>query len=273
MNNYKTFANDLEAYSSLTLEVKRKVYISRSLFDSKKGFLKQEEKMVDLIKLNPSEVLLKPFWLDPVYKVSDPILQKLLNIESDLLAKYIQKDSDFSLLIRESVYEKLLFAQSLMPDNFKIVVKVGYRPVSVQLDLFEEIFKLLKIVNPSFEDEKLYKLTSEFVTDPRINIPPHSTGAAIDIDLLDINTGKNLDMGSPINYPDDMSWTFNFDKLNQLQIDNRLLLTETMIQAGFANLPSEWWHFSYGDQRWAIFYNQKDALYDKYEGKNSISSD
>ena len=34
-----------------------------------------------------------------------------------------------------------------------------------------------------------------------------------------------------------------------------------MLEAGFTNLPSEWWHFEYGDKNWSAVVD-KPALYD-----------
>ena len=42
---------------------------------------------------------------------------------------------------------------------------------------------------------------------------------------------------------------------------NRRLLYWLMIDAGFASNPSEWWHFSFGDQMWAKLRNEPEALY------------
>ena len=33
-----------------------------------------------------------------------------------------------------------------------------------------------------------------------------------------------------------------------------------MMDAGFGNLPSEWWHYEYGDKNWADIQG-KSALY------------
>jgi D-alanyl-D-alanine dipeptidase len=33
-----------------------------------------------------------------------------------------------------------------------------------------------------------------------------------------------------------------------------------MIKAGFTNLPTEWWHYDYGDKFWA-YYNKTRTLY------------
>ena len=32
---------------------------------------------------------------------------------------------------------------------------------------------------------------------------------------------------------------------------NRRMLYNVMTAAGFTNLPSEWWHYDYGDNMWA----------------------
>jgi D-alanyl-D-alanine dipeptidase len=42
---------------------------------------------------------------------------------------------------------------------------------------------------------------------------------------------------------------------------NRRLLYWLMVDAGFASNPSEWWHFSFGDQMWAKLRNEAEALY------------
>jgi D-alanyl-D-alanine dipeptidase len=34
-----------------------------------------------------------------------------------------------------------------------------------------------------------------------------------------------------------------------------------MAEAGFANHPDEWWHYSYGDQTWAALTGRRAALY------------
>ena len=38
------------------------------------------------------------------------------------------------------------------------------------------------------------------------------------------------------------------------------MLYNVMLQSGFTNLPSEWWHYDYGTKFWG-YYKKKDALY------------
>ena len=47
---------------------------------------------------------------------------------------------------------------------------------------------------------------------------------------------------------------------NEMVRENRRLLYNTMVGQGFTNLPSEWWHFDYGNRFWA-FYKKKKAIY------------
>jgi D-alanyl-D-alanine dipeptidase len=77
----------------------------------------------------------------------------------------------------------------------------------------------------------------------------HNFGVAVDITIVDEN-GEELDMGfSPFRKSTfEIYWQFvkmklGFD-LNDKQIGNRKLLSETMINAGFLPLSHEWWHFN-----------------------------
>ena len=75
----------------------------------------------------------------------------------------------------------------------------------------------------------------------------HSRGSAVDVTLLDMKTGKEVDMGSPfdlfsvISHPDCRDITGE-------QYENRMLLQKTMVRNGFRTLDCEWWHFSLEDE-------------------------
>jgi D-alanyl-D-alanine dipeptidase len=42
---------------------------------------------------------------------------------------------------------------------------------------------------------------------------------------------------------------------------NRLILIRAMEAAGFTNYLGEWWHWSYGDQGWALRVGSPNAFY------------
>ncbi|MEA1973540.1 MAG: M15 family metallopeptidase, partial [Candidatus Cloacimonadota bacterium] len=44
-------------------------------------------------------------------------------------------------------------------------------------------------------------------------------------------------------------------------LKNRRILYWAMIEEGFENYPDEWWHYSFGDQMWAMLYGNSDAYY------------
>ncbi len=75
----------------------------------------------------------------------------------------------------------------------------------------------------------------------------HSRGSAVDLTLLDMRTGREVDMGSPfdlfseVSHPDSRAVT-------QKQYDNRMFLQRAMTRNGFKPIDCEWWHFSLRDE-------------------------
>ena len=58
-----------------------------------------------------------------------------------------------------------------------------------------------------------------------------------------METGEELDMGSPYDYFGSESWIKN-SNLNREQRKNRSLLQKVMKNSGFRNYAQEWWHFT-----------------------------
>ena len=75
----------------------------------------------------------------------------------------------------------------------------------------------------------------------------HSRGSTVDLTLLDMATGKELDMGSPFDYFSPLSHPDCRD-VTPAQYDNRMLLRELMTKNGFVPIDCEWWHFTLGDE-------------------------
>lgn len=94
---------------------------------------------------------------------------------------------------------------------------------------------------------RLFAIPSEDPATP----PPHSTGAAIDLTLID-EAGREVDMGSPLDENSERSMPDFFaaatDEAGRAAHARRGLLRDAMAAAGFERNPSEWWHFSQGDQ-------------------------
>lgn len=71
----------------------------------------------------------------------------------------------------------------------------------------------------------------------------HTRGSTIDLTLIDLASGKPLDMGSPYDFFGKISWPES-DEVSAEARRNRLLLRSLMLQNGFRPLEQEWWHFT-----------------------------
>ncbi len=120
----------------------------------------------------------------------------------------------------------------LVRPGCKLLILDALRPRSVQYILWEKL---------EGTPEQLY------VADPRIG-SIHNYGFAVDLTIVD-DQGRELDMGTPF---DDFtplaqakleSQFLAEGALSEAQWKNRLLLREVMEDAGFIQLPIEWWHY------------------------------
>lgn len=70
----------------------------------------------------------------------------------------------------------------------------------------------------------------------------HNQGVAVDLTVVELATGRELDMGTPF---DEFSERAHTAKATGTVAANRRLLVEAMAAEGFVNYVSEWWHFSF----------------------------
>ncbi|NDE91200.1 MAG: D-alanyl-D-alanine dipeptidase [Alphaproteobacteria bacterium] len=180
--------------------------------------------------------------------------------------------SPFSL--RTGNAQKLGMAQAAlqqMKPGWRFKIFDAYRPVPVQAYMVAHSFyhiakeqglEPLQLTASERDSvlEQVYRIWSPPNTDP-LTPPPHSTGAAIDVTLVDAQ-GAEIDMGSPIDFNGDESNPDFFKNKNARFHANRMLLCDAMTSQGFVRHHTEWWHFSYGDQYWAWSKNQNHhAIY------------
>ena len=174
-------------------------------------------------------------------------------------------NAESQCFVRREVYEKLLEATKLLPEGYRFRILDAWRPFLLQRELYEkyseDIINEFELENCSEVQKKT--VISKFVSDPVCDreIPPvHTTGGAVDLTIIDGN-GMELDMGSRFDEFTDRTYTafYEREKLESIR-DNRRLLYHIMTGVGFTNLPSEWWHYDYGDRFWA-FYHKRPALY------------
>ena len=81
----------------------------------------------------------------------------------------------------------------------------------------------------------------------------HSRGSAIDLTLLDMKTGREVDMGGPFDLFSEVSHP-DFRGITNEQYENRMLLRNAMVRNGFQPIDCEWWHFSLKDEPYPDIY-------------------
>lgn len=170
--------------------------------------------------------------------------------------------------LREGVYRRLLAVARSLPQGMTLLVLDGWRPWRVQQYLFETLSEAIRDANPDIAEQELMERTREFVSLPSRSPEapsPHLTGGAVDVTLCDAD-GLPLDMGTlfdeamPASHAAALEPREAAQSRNQPR-DNRRLLYHAMLAQGFTNLPSEWWHFDYGDQLWAHYRGHVQATY------------
>ena len=168
--------------------------------------------------------------------------------------------------VRQEVFDKLKTAQSLLPKGLKLRILDTWRPFALQEELYKKysqsIIKTLKLEDADPETRE--KVIAKYVSMPQKNrsLPAvHTTGGAVDLTLI-YDNGRKLDMGSDFDDMTPKSKTnyYEIHNENPTARDNRRILYNCMTKAGFTNLPSEWWHYDFGNRFWA-YYKKTPAMY------------
>ena len=75
----------------------------------------------------------------------------------------------------------------------------------------------------------------------------HSRGSTVDLTLLDMATGYEVDMGSPFDLFGEISHP-SYTDITDEQYRMRKLLAHAMDRGGFDPIDNEWWHFTLRDE-------------------------
>ena len=71
----------------------------------------------------------------------------------------------------------------------------------------------------------------------------HSRGATVDLTVVRLDDGSELDMGTPFDFFGPQSWP-SYPGISDEARRNRALLAEAMRRGGFRPYAREWWHFT-----------------------------
>lgn len=243
----------------------------------------------------------RAYWSIPICESQESLVQIPIqdfaaapSHEYQMLGAPYHDTSPYAL--RESVLEALYQAQFYLQSycqHWRLYIFDAYRPLAVQRFMANHAYQSLiqerdldEVRLTNREREGLWQEVYTIWAPPNENPltpPPHSTGAAVDLTILDTQTQACVEMGSPIDELSVRSQPDYFARLIEagqaepedltyvkLVSKNRLILAEAMVQAGFQRHPGEWWHFCLGDQMWVWLSQQQNqdcqqARYGRYD--------
>ncbi|HZF63790.1 MAG TPA: M15 family metallopeptidase [Chitinophagaceae bacterium] len=140
---------------------------------------------------------------------------------------YVQGQQGF---LRLAPARALMYVQQELRDSgYALKIFDAYRPYSVT----KKMWKLI-------QDER-------YVANPA-KASNHNRGLAVDLTMVDLKTSEETDMGTGFdNFSDTAHHSFTNLKPDVLR--NRSLLRQTMVKHGFTPLETEWWHYSWTNDR------------------------
>lgn len=184
----------------------------------------------------------------------------------------IEPSTNGEIFVRRGVVEKLKLAQQKVDDllpGYLIEVTYGYRSPAVQQRNYEQIREnILSRSDREWLEDDLKEEAHRFIAVPEV--AGHPTGGAVDVRLVNA-AGEELDMGSPIHEFTKESYTF-YPFISKAAWRSRQALRQAMLWAGFAPFDGEWWHFSYGDREWAVYYNKPSSIYKQIQFLQDVES-
>ena len=139
-------------------------------------------------------------------------------------------------------------AAELMVQGYRLKVFDAYRPARavkhfILWGIEDQDVRMKPYFYPELEKGALFE--EGYIA----KMSSHSRGSAVDVTLLDMATGKEVDMGSPfdlfseISHPD-----YHGPAITEEQFENRMILQKAMVRNGFEPLFCEWWHFKLQDE-------------------------
>ena len=173
-------------------------------------------------------------------------LNKLVNLEKfipgiKLDIKYATKDNIVGLKVYNepkaflrlpAAYALKKIQAELNKKGLGLKIFDAYRPYSVTILFYEKIKDTDYVASP-WQGSR------------------HNRGCAVDVSIIDLKTGKELEMPTKI---DDFTLKAHpdYQDLSDTVKSNRGLLLNVMKKHGFEQLSTEWWHFDFSG--WANYF-------------------
>ncbi len=151
-----------------------------------------------------------------------------------------------ALITREAARALKSVSNEMIVQGYRLKIFDAYRPVKavkhfVLWGIEDLDLRMKPYFYPELEKQEL------FVKGYIASQSSHSRGSTVDLTLLDMATGKELDMGSPFDLFSTVSHP-DYTGVTEEQYNNRMLLQHAMVRNGFQPIDCEWWHFTLKDE-------------------------
>ncbi|MBQ9270272.1 MAG: M15 family metallopeptidase [Oscillospiraceae bacterium] len=147
-----------------------------------------------------------------------------------------------ALLTKEAARALKAVSSEVMVQGYRLKIFDAYRPACavrhfVLWGIEDLDLRMKPFFYPELEKQELF--AKGYIASQS----SHSRGSAVDLTLLDMKTGKELDMGSPFDLFSPVSHP-DYRGITPEQYENRMVLRRAMLRSGFAPIDCEWWHFA-----------------------------
>ncbi|MBO4848560.1 MAG: M15 family metallopeptidase [Clostridia bacterium] len=151
-----------------------------------------------------------------------------------------------ALLTKEAARALKSVSNEMMVRGLRLKVFDAYRPVCavkhfVLWGIEDQDIRMKPYFYPELDKQDLF--SKGYIA----KLSSHSRGSTVDLTLLDMQTGRELDMGSPFDYFGEISHP-DCTRVTEEQYENRMILQKAMVRNGFRPLDCEWWHFTLEDE-------------------------
>lgn len=143
-------------------------------------------------------------------------------------------------LTKEALAALVIAAEDLRNQGYRLLIWDSYRPQKA-VDNF-----VAWINDPNDEGDKSFYPTLEKSNLLEGNYiaekSGHTRGSTVDLTIIKkdgsfVDMGGTFDLFSEVSHPD-------YEDLTEEQKNNRKILHDAMVKAGFVGIDSEWWHFT-----------------------------
>lgn len=162
---------------------------------------------------------------------------------NNFIGKPIDGYNSNSLIITEETAKSLkIIQQELLQKELSLKIFDGYRPQKA-VNHFVRWVQVLKDTLMKAQYYPKVKKNNLLKNGYIAERSGHSRGSTIDLTIINIKTGKALDMGSAYDFFGIQSHPL-YKNISKKQKNNRMLLRNIMLNHGFKPYKNEWWHFT-----------------------------